>query len=375
MPRFLAIGFSFALLLVVGCAGGDATSPQPTPTRSATLRPTRTPVPTRTPPPTATPPPNPLFVRLSGNDTNTGADPGHALRTISRAAQVALGGDTIVVGPGTYREGVTVGGGGAVRALLLIADPSGTRTGDAAGRVSIDATGAPEKAGFKMSGSPGTVIDGFVVSGGTDGGIVVKSGSDNATIRNCTVFSNAGDGIRLQDSANVLVFNNLMYGNGGTGIGVVGQISGAPHATVVNNTIAGNGGRGITVGNTQAASPGAFVRNNIVQGNLGDANIKVFTPPPAGVPRSDVGYSEDFDLVFPPFFLPPTLAGLHDIGADALFVNSGAGDFHLRLTSPAIDAGDPLSSLPALAGLLRLRTTTGAAADSGPLDLGFHYAP
>ena len=187
----------------------------------------------------------------------------------------------------------------------------------------------------------------------------------------------------MQDSASVVIFNNLVYNNVGMGVGIVAATSGSPNAIVVNNTIFSNGDRGITVGNAAIASAGAFVRNNIIEGNgIGSTptleNIKVFTPPPNPVPRSDTGYSGDFNLVLPATCLPASLATLakHDLHQDATFKNAGSGDFHLIANSPAINAGDSLNTLPTLANFLRGRTTTGGTScDQSALDMGFHYAP
>ncbi len=331
-----------------------------------------------TPVPSATPTPTPtairLFVRQSGLDTNTGVDPVNALRTITRAAQIAQSGYQIVVGPGTYSEGVTTSTTGrAPQALRFTADVSGSLTGDPAGVVLIDATGTPAGAGFKLTNVSGGVIEGFQITGSADAAIVLKTGSNHVTIQNCVLFNNPGDAIRSQDSTDLLVFNNLVYGNGGQGVGLVGQVTGSPAARVVSNTIYGNGGRALTVGSTRAASQGALLRNNIIQNNglastPPSQNIKVFTDP-----RSDLGYDADFNLVFPPSYLPATLVGAHDLAADAAFDFASGGDFHLRPESPAIDAGDPLPQT--LEHTLFSRTTTGTGLDTGALDLGYHYLP
>ncbi len=324
----------------------------------------------------AAPPPNPLFVRVSGRDTNSGGDPSHALRSISKAAQIAQSGYQIIVGPGTYIDGVNANRVGPMpQALMFIADVDGTQTGDKPGPVVIDATGSAVGAGFSLSDTPGSLIDGFTIGGGGDAGIVIKSGSTDFVIRNCIVANNPGDGIRVQDSSSVLVFNNVVYSNGGMGIGIVGGISGSPDAQVYSNTVFGNGNRGITVGNSKAASPGAMVHNNIVQDNgTGNnpplENIKVFTSP-----RSDLRYDGDYNLVFPGTYLPGTsVIGMNDINTDAQFVNANADNFHLRPQSPAIDKGGPLAGLPNSEALvLRQRTTTGTNLDTGQLDMGFHF--
>jgi parallel beta-helix repeat protein len=332
------------------------------------------PTPAPTPTPTEPPPPITLFVRSSGNDSNSGSDAATALQTISRAVRLAHSGYRILVGPGTYSESVvTPTAGGAPQAVLFVAHPSGILTGDAPGAVIVDATGSAEGAGFKLSHSSDSLIDGFTITGAVDGAIIIRIGSNNVTVRNCMVSNNPGSGIRVQDSAGVLLFNNLVSGSGGQAIALVGQTSGSPDARVFGNTIVRNGDRGITVGTTQAASPRALLRNNIVQNNglRTDPllqNIKVFTTPP-----SDAGYDADFNLVFPPSYLPTTIAGRHDLGTDATFVFEAGDDYHLRPNSPAIDAGDALP--PALEAVIVSRTTTGTNLDSGRLDLGFHFLP
>jgi parallel beta-helix repeat protein len=320
--------------------------------------------------PAGPPPPDPLYVRASGSDTNSGADPANALRSITRAAEIARSNYRIIVGPGTYTGGVTAARAGrAPQALQFIADAAGTQTGDRAASVIIQAASSSPSAGFSLSGMPGGVIDGFTIRGGGDAGIVLKSGSDNFTIQNCIVEDNPGNGIRVQDSRSVLVFNNLVVRSGGDGILIAGTGSGSPDARVYSNTMYGNGNRGLTVGNTQTASPRAFVYNNIIQQNGGDANVKVFTSP-----RSDLGYTGEYNLVFPPTYIPVTVKSRTDLDLDARFVDPTRSDFHLNLNSPAINQNSALPGLPnATAQILRQRSTTGAALDTGLLDLGYHF--
>lgn len=327
------------------------------------------------------PPPNPLYVSATtGSDTNLG-DQAHPLKSVSRATQLALSGYQIFVGPGTYGGGVTtVSKGTAQQGLQIIAEPSGAQT------VVIDATGTG--VGFLFNNSPGSLIDGFTIINATDAGIVLKSSSDNFIIQNCRIHNNTGDGIRIQDSASVLIFNNLVYANSGLGIGIVASgaanTNGSPHANLINNTIYGNGNRGITVGNAapKPPSPGAFIRNNIVQSNRGDASIKVFTDPLA---RSEVEYSEDYDLVSPATFVPvnPDLSGTHDVRTNVAFANPTTGDFHV-VSGNVLDVGAPdlgnlttfdngvLVPLPTF--LARRTMTIGTGCDTGTLDIGFHYA-
>ena len=312
-----------------------------------------------------------------GSDTNSGADADHAFQTISHAVSVVPDSYKIIVGPGVYSEAVSTDRavGKPPKALSLIADPTGQQTKDARGDVVIDATNKAIGAGIRVSNSDHTLIDGFKITGGQDAGIVVKSGSSNLTVQNCIVHDNPGDGIRIQDSPNVLVFNNLVYANSGMGIGIVGSVSGSPGARVYSNTVFGNSDRGITVGTSKTASTGVAIHNNIVQDNglrstPNLENIKVFTNP------NSLPVDEDYNLVFPATYLPDNLAGTHDLSADAVFVARGQDDFHLSKAnpkSPAIDGGGPLNIADQWITILRQRTTTGTNLDSGVLDLGFHF--
>jgi parallel beta-helix repeat protein len=338
------------VFLVVACGGGGGSGP-----------------------PAAPPPPNPLYVRTNGNDANTGADPANALRTISKAASLVRSGYKVIVGSGTYREGVTTNRVGATpEGLTFLADTTGEQTGDLAGPVILNGT-QTGGAGFNLSNSGGSVIDGFTITNFPDAGIVIKSGSDNMTMQNCVIFGNPGDGIRVQDSRNVLIFNNLIYGNGGSGVALVGPNSGSSDGHVINNTIFADQFRGLTVGTSSTASQRAFVRNNIIQNSTNpqdSSSIKAFT-------NSDDTFDSNFNLVFPATYVPSHIEGLHDVARDAQFVNAAVGDFHLRSSSPAIDSGFSLTGMEqGLQNILRGRTTTGGNdCDKSALDLGYHYPP
>jgi hypothetical protein len=333
----------------------------------------------------APPPPNPLYVSArTGDDMNSG-DRTHPLATVFEDGQRARRGYTVIVGSGTYTDGVTPPSQGAApQGVQYIADVSGTLTGDPPGPVVINAS--QSGFGFKMNSSVGGLIDGFTITGATDAGIVLKSGSNNFTIQNCIIHDNLGDanGIRVQDCANVLVFNNLVYNSGADGIRIAGDASGSNQATVVNNTVYGSSGYGIAIGTTKAASPGAFVRNNLLQNNARspstDSNIKVTSSP-----DSTNNYQGDYNLVYAPDkYSPQGVQGQNDINADARLVNPQSPDgFYLLSNSPAIDHG---GSLPnnletvdengqsiLLRNFLAGRTTTGSAADTGTLDIGYHY--
>ncbi len=317
-----------------------------------------------------------FFVRSTrGNDADLGTSPATALRTIQAALDRSTDGDTIVVGPGIYKEALTITTSGtASQPIILLADPSGALTGDSAASVTVDAATTGEFAAFHIRNTAFIIVDGFRVtgaSGNNAAGIVIRNGSRQITIRNCEVTANDGDGIRVQDSADVLLFNNLVYDNSARGIALVGTVTGVQRSLVINNTVVANMRRGIEIGTSTRASRDAFLRNNVVQDNTPE-NIRVATGPPSSLD----GYNAQYNLVFPPTYNPPTLPRSNDLNVDAALT---AG-FRLSPGSPAVDAGTTdLSAMPSGGPLvnlsdLRVRSAVaGSSGDDGPIDLGYHF--
>ncbi len=332
------------------------------------------------------PPPNPLFVNAAGGkDGNLGLA-SEPLGTISRALQIAGDGYFVIVAPGTYKEALTTDRAGfaAARRLVVLGDFTGEWTRAFGGapdprraEVIVDATGTRQEA-LKLNSSPDTVVDGFIFRGGP----VVANKSPRAEIRSCEISGSPGDGIRVQDSSDAVVFNNLVHDNEGTGIVIVPQSQGV---RVLHNTVVRNRERGVTVGNSKAAAPGAFLRNNIVQENGPDGadNVKVFASPDPAL-DSLRGYDADYNLVFPPAYIPASLreSARHDVNLDAGFVSTDPSereDFLLRCEnppsctrgSPALDRGNELGD-PYRTCLRKWSAVATGRQDLGPLDLGFH---
>jgi len=307
------------------------------------------------------------YVSTAGSDSNDGsaADAAHALRTIDHALSIVESNYTVIVSPGTYTGGINTDREGqcAPEELALIAD-------SARSPVVIDATGAIGLAGIRLSNGDDSIVDGFTIINSPGTGILIKSQSDRLQIRNNIIYHNGSDGIRVQDSSDVLVFNNLVYANNGIGIALVGS-EGSPRGSLVNNTVALNSGRGVEIGRSDGDSPGAFLRNNIIQENLAADNIKVFD-------NSLSGYSGNFNLVFPATYLPRSIPGANDVQVDVRFsaatTNAPPEGFRLRVSSPAIDRGDHALLAAALVQMLTVRsTTTTGNADQIPLDIGYHF--
>jgi parallel beta-helix repeat protein len=316
-----------------------------------------------------------IYVRTAGDDTADGLSPQTALRTIRAAAARTLPDDRVVVGPGTYAEGSIMPA--AFGRVSFIADRRGTEVHEPPGNVVLDASGMA--AGFILNHNLMATIDGFVIYGAGIG-IYVKSGSDHALLSNNIVSQCTQNGIYVQDSRNVLVFNNLVYNNQRTGILVSGQLVGSANVRIVNNTVYANQNRGIFFSGTTVGSPGGVVANNIVQGNT-----------PAGIEVDAVcqpGYLSAGN-VYADRFASGTPHDVTDIGADPLFVDpvgadgvlGGGGfaddDFLLSqvaagqaVTSPAINAG---ADLARRLKLDRATTTPFGRPDTGWVDAGYHY--
>src|SRR5262249_44338556 len=138
-----------------------------------------------------------------------------------------------------------------------------------AGPVNVDAGGAV--ASIRLTQSTHITIDGFTLTGarGNNGaGVIIRSSSHNAIVRNCEIVGNQ-DGVRVQDSDDVLLFNNLIRDglNRGIFIGASGSGLGSQRAKVINNTLVNNGKSGVFVGSSNVASQDTTIMNNIIQDN------------------------------------------------------------------------------------------------------------
>ena len=360
-------------------------TPLPRSTRTATRTggPTRTPTrtggPTYTPRPTKTAgPPTTLFVRQSGNDTNSGLAPDQALKTIGAAIKLLTPGSTIYVGRGTYKERLQITriAGTAELPVQLSADRDGAHTGDPRGEVILDANG--ELVALLLTQSPYVTVDGFFLRGAAPtttpaaSAVVVRarSESDHFTIRNC-VIANAqpADGIRVDNSADALLFNNLVFA-ADRGIVVTG---GSDRTQIINNTVTLSARAALSLRAAENISPkNVTVLNGIFQESGSGVGIDAS--------GAGAGYAGDYNLVFQPevedqttVYKPAEARGVHDVNADARFVNVGVGDVHLDAGSPAIDAGTGRIDAALEEALLLRSTTPDNGRDRAPLDMGYHY--
>jgi len=108
------------------------------------------------------------YVRSTvGKDTNDGMSPETAWATVTRGALELGPGDTLIIGPGTYRESVNMKRGGLPgRPIRILGDATGNRTGDPSGPVMMAGSVPVDESIFEPEGSPGVYkasIPDFVV--------------------------------------------------------------------------------------------------------------------------------------------------------------------------------------------------------------------
>jgi hypothetical protein len=193
--------------VVLGSASEALNVQQGSPTATPTATPTPTPTSTssiggsQTPTPTATSTPNgaTFFVSPSGSDSASGSS-GAPWRTIQKAADTLLAGQTAIVSAGNYGERVSI-----------------TRSGTLASPITLQvASGADvQLRGFDLTGS-NWVLDGFDISTQTNGsegyGIHVDGSASNDTIQNTYIHELCHEGIFMESGvSHVSVLNNKFW--------------------------------------------------------------------------------------------------------------------------------------------------------------------
>jgi len=165
-------------------------------------------------------------------------------------------------------------------------------------------------------------------------------------------WSNVGShGMDLDGVRYSTVRNNLIYGNGNCGImsNGMGGKENSHHNRILNNTVRSVSNWAFLIyTNTGGTYNNLF--NNILYCNGTNGSIGITT-------KSQTGFQSNYNVVEDKFQLggkSKTLAQWRAYGYDLnsiiatpaqLFVNEAAGDYHLRSTSPAINAGTTLTDV------------------------------
>lgn len=261
--------------------------------------------------------------------------------TIQQAIAMALSGDTILVGPGTYQAANL---DFSSREIIL-------RSKEGAAVTTIDAGGTGRHFYFHMGEGPSTLVEGFTLTGGQavagESGGSIRVAYASPTISNCIIHNcAAGDGAGYG--------NGVSHGGDG---GAIHCSAGAITVTgcVITGNSAGAGGYGFQLGGNGGNGGGiavdggasALVYNTIIRGNnVGDAGQSLFGN--SGMP----GLGADIrgtGVALAHCNVVGVASTNGNMDADPKFVDAANGDYHLLVDSPCINTG--LSAAPALAGM------------------------
>jgi parallel beta-helix repeat protein len=194
--------------------------------------------------------------------------------------------------------------------------------------------------GIQFNADAGMGGDGIISGGIIDGNIIYD---------NC---DRGGAAINLDGVTNTIVRNNLLYNNHASGIALF-RNNGATYSQnnrVLNNTIIQpeDGRWGILI--TQSGCINNKLFNNIIY-NYHSWKGSI-TIPSSGV----TGFESDYNIVMNRLSASGTESSIslsewqalgYDVHSfiaplDSIFINTSGNDYHLRATSPAIDAGTTL---------------------------------
>lgn len=171
--------------------------------------------------------------------------------TIQEAIDAAASGDTIIVGPGTYEEDLTISG----KSDITLKSSEGAENTSIRGSILIE-------------DSNGITLDGFTITAPEEtNGINVRGEVSGLTITNNVITECGRTGIDFQgEYSNVLIENNDITYNGFDGINLGGTGS---NIAVRGNNISYNGqvnarGTGIRIGPNVTD---LVIEENVMEGN------------------------------------------------------------------------------------------------------------
>ena len=320
------------------------------------------------------------YVRKSGSDDKDGLSRYSPFLTIQKAADVMRQGDMVFIGAGDYEEEITpMYSGTLAEPIIFIADISGVYTGDS-GQVRI----AGQEFGFNISNKKHLKIYGFSFDNTINSAICISNSSEFIEIENNIISDNFGKAIFISNSSNInlsqnIIFSNqeavyldnsshnqivsnLIYDNQKQGVLLFNN---SVNNNIFNNTIFKNQDKGIHIAQNSDSNK---IKNNIIAENF-----------LTGISVSDSCDTEsDFNNVWQNF---PDYDGLfqgdNSICSDPLFIDSEIKDFHISQISagqaqdsPCLDVGS--DSAQALE-MNEKTTRTDNLADSGLVDMGYHY--
>jgi hypothetical protein len=285
--------------------------------------------------------------------------------TIQDAIDACVDGDLVVVAPGTYtgdgNRDINFGG----RAITVRSVDPNDPTTVAATIIDCQASFSDQHRGFYFYGSSvrtDSVIDGLTITNGFrhSGGGICCDGYSSPKIVRCRIVKNSGrrgGGIYVDDGAPIIdrcvIMNNSVGPGFYTGEGGGMYSHSSTGLTISNCIIAGNSAIGASIddrGGGIFLVVKATLKNCTIISNTAQESGGIFCNKYANIKIENCIVCDNTAADLPQIGGNPTVSysniqggftGIGTIDTNPLFVNTGAGDFHLSSLSPCIDAGDP----------------------------------
>ncbi len=277
------------------------------------------------------------YVSTNGHDLIGNGSEEFPFRKIQKGVNSAGDGDTVLVEKGRYVERINFSGKAILVASHFIFDGLESTIESTI----IDGDGLGNVVTFDSGEDSNSVIRGFTLTGGYagyGGGVYCDVSSpsiaENFLLENISPLGGAG--IYCNESI-PKIYRNLIANCSGSQAILLKDDS---HAQMINNTVCHNNGIGLSI--QDGCVP--VVKNNIICYNT-YCGIRVSSS------TWDISYNDVYGQDHNYLWIPDQTGIGGNISADPLFVNSSAGDYHLTLCSPCVDAGDPADSIPPGGGI------------------------
>ena len=304
-----------------------------------------------------------VYVATASYGSYTDTISGNTIYGNSTGIAASSGGEPFTVSNNTvydnFAVNISVSGSPMTVTGNTVYEDGGAGKNESSGEIGAQIAGGPVFKGNNVYGNViGIALYGATAAGNTvdqNSTVGIESTTSTDIITGNTIYSNGTWGISGNPAT---ISNNLIYGNTSGGI----YLSNDYDAQILNNTVYQTTGPAFQlVGMVQNGyNPPSFtLQNNIFWDTaapdllIDDAGELSFTTPTSDY--NDLYATGAGELAQMAGVNFTTLSswewelGLdaHSISADPQFVNAANGNFHVQLTSPTIDAGNPTSEFVA----------------------------